>query len=98
MVKVVIKRSTNPKKKMMAVFFKDGKKIKTTHFGASGYDDYTKTKDKKQRSRYINRHTNSRENHSDYKSAGSLSRYILGGSSTSIQANIRAYKNRFNLT
>lgn len=44
MVKVVIKRSTNAKKKMMAVFFKDGKKIKTTHFGASGYDDYTRQK------------------------------------------------------
>ena len=33
---------------MTAIFYKNGKKIKTTHFGASGYDDYTKTKDKKQ--------------------------------------------------
>ena len=98
MVKVVFSRSTNGKKKMTAIFYKDGKKIKTTHFGQKGADDYTKTKDKKQRTRYINRHTNSRESHSAYKSAGSLSRYILWGGSTSIQANIRSYKNRFNLT
>lgn len=70
MVKVVFSKSSNSKKKMTAIFYKDGKKIKTTHFGAKGYDDYTKTKDKKQRTRYINRHTNSSENHSDYKSAG----------------------------
>ena len=52
MVKVVFSRSTNAKKKMTAIFYKDGKKIKTTHFGASGYDDYTKTKDKKKTSVY----------------------------------------------
>lgn len=98
MVKVVFSKSSNSKKKMTAIFYKDGKKIKTTHFGAKGYDDYTKTKDKKQRTRYINRHTNSSENHSDYKSAGSLSRYILWGNSTSIRQNISSYKNRFNLT
>lgn len=102
-MKVVIKGSTNPKKKMMAIFYEKGKngkmkKKKTTHFGASGYDDYTKTKNKEQRARYIKRHTNSRENHSNYMSAGSLSRYILWGSSTSKRANITAYKRRFNLT
>ena len=102
MVKVVIKQSTNAKKKLMAIFYekKDGKdrKIKTTHFGAKGYDDYTKTGNKEQRARYIKRHTNTRENHNDYKSAGSLSRYILWGSSTSRSANISAYKKRFGLS
>ena len=43
--KVVIKKSTNQKKKYMAVFYEDGKKIKTTHFGAAGMSDFTKHKD-----------------------------------------------------
>ena len=54
--------------------------------------------DEEQRARYIKRHTNTRENHNDYKSAGSLSRYILWGSSTSRSANISAYKKRFGLS
>ena len=33
-MKVVIKKSTNPKKKYMAIFYDENKKkIKTTHFG-----------------------------------------------------------------
>ena len=103
MVKMVIKRSTNPKKKLMAIFYekgKDGKlkKKKTTHFGAAGMDDYTLTRNKEQRARYIKRHTNSRENHSNYMSAGALSRHILWGTSTSRSANISAYKRRFGLS
>ncbi len=100
---MVIKRSTNAKKKLMAIFYekgKDGKlkKKKTTHFGAKNYDDYTITKNKEQRARYIKRHTNSRENHSNYMSAGALSRHILWGASTSRSANISAYKRRFGLS
>ena len=45
-MKVVIKKSTNPKKKYMAVFYENNKKVKTTHFGAAGMSDYTKHKDK----------------------------------------------------
>ena len=72
----------------MAIFSKDGKKVKTTHFGASGYLDFLKTGDKARRSRYIKRHTNNRENHGDYKSAGALSRFILWGATTSLTSNI----------
>ena len=32
-MKVIIKKSTNPKKKYMAVFYENKKKVKTTHFG-----------------------------------------------------------------
>ena len=47
-MKVTISDSTNPKKKLMAIFTDaDGKKIKTTHFGQDGADDYTITNDKK---------------------------------------------------
>lgn len=99
MVKVIIKKSTKPEKKYMAVFYegKDtrGKKIKTTHFGAAGMSDYTKHKDPDRKQRYINRHR-ARENWNDYMSAGSLSRYILWGEPT-LRKSIEKYKKKFKL-
>ena len=84
----------------MAVFTRDNgngtKRTKTTYFGSAGMDDYTKTKDKEQRKRYLDRHRKN-ENWNNYESAGSLSRYILWGNSTSLRENIRTYKSRFNL-
>ena len=98
-MRVIIKRSTRTTKKMMAIFYDEhGKRRKTTHFGQAGADDYTITKDKKQRARYINRHTNAREDHSKFMTAGSLSRHILWGEFTSMKRNIAAYKSRFGLT
>jgi len=67
-----------------------------TDFGASGYTDYTINKDPKKREAYIARHR-STENWNDPKTAGSLSRWILWGDSTSLQTNIANYKKRFNL-
>jgi len=41
----------------MAIFFNNEKqKIKTTHFGASGYSDFTQHKDEKRKQRYLERH------------------------------------------
>ena len=95
--KVVIKKSTNPKKKLMAVFYKgDVKRTKTIHFGSRGMDDYTKTQDKEQRSRYIARHRR-RENWNVPDTAGSLSKHILWGSSTSKKVNINNFKKKFKL-
>lgn len=99
-MKVIIKKSTNPKKKLMAIFFiKDTKgnfsKKRTIHFGSAGMDDYTITKDKKQRERYLKRHR-SAENWSRPMTAGALSRWILW-SGTSRQKNISDFKKRFNL-
>jgi hypothetical protein len=91
-----LKESTKPGKKMMAVFETDGGRKKTTHFGASGMDDYTITKDKEQRDRYRTRHKKDLET-GDPTRAGFLSYYILWGDSTSRAANISAYKKRFNL-
>jgi hypothetical protein len=48
-MRVVIKKSTNKDKKMMAIFYDGEKKIKTTHFGATGYTDYTLSKDEKKK-------------------------------------------------
>lgn len=93
---MVIKKSTNPKKKLMAVFTKDNGRTKTTHFGQAGAPDYTITKDKEQRTRYRTRHKKDL-NTKDYTRAGYLSYYILWGNSTSRKENISSYKKKFNL-
>ena len=95
-MRVVIKKSTNPKKKYMAIFYNDNKKkVKTTHFGAAGMSDYTKHKNKSRRRRYLSRHR-SKENWDNYMSAGSLSRYILWGE-TGFRESVKKYKKKFNL-
>ena len=48
-MKVIIKPSTKAEKKYMAIFYENGKKKKTTHFGAAGMSDYTKHKNKPQK-------------------------------------------------
>ena len=96
-MKVVIKKSDKPNKKLMAIFTKDNGRTKTTHFGSAGMDDYTLTKDKEQRARYRQRHKKDLQT-KDPTRAGYLSYYILWGDSTSRQENIRSYKKRFNLS
>lgn len=96
MVKMVVKKSDKPGKKLMAIFTKDNGRTKTTHFGSAGMDDYTLTKDKQQRKRYRERHKKDLKT-GDYTRAGYLSYYILWGNSTSRKENISAYKRRFNL-
>jgi hypothetical protein len=80
----------------MATFQNDNGRTKTTHFGASGMDDYTKTHDKAQRDRYRTRHAKDLQT-GDPTRAGLLSYYLLWGESTSLQTNLSAYKKRFNL-
>lgn len=92
---VSIKPSEKPGKKLVATFDREDRK-KRVHFGAAGMDDYTKTHDKEQRARYIERHR-ANENWSDPTSPGALSRFILWGESVSLVRNIAAFKKRFNL-
>jgi hypothetical protein len=92
--KVIIKKSTNPKKKYMATFYENSKKIKTTHFGCQGMSDYTKHKDPARKQRYMNRHK-STEHWQKPMTAGSLSRYILWNKPT-LRGSIQDYKKRFN--
>ena len=94
-VSVVIKKSDKSEKKLMAVFTMSNGRKKTTHFGASGMDDYTKTRDKDQRSRYLKRHRRN-ENWNNPVSAGALSRWVLWNKETR-SASINDYKRRFNL-
>ena len=85
-----LKKAYDGKHKWIAEF-KDGS---STRFGSAGMDDYTITHDQEQRRRYINRHR-AHEDWNDPKSAGALSRWILWGDSTSLNANRRAYEMRF---
>ena len=67
-----------------------------TDFGAVGYSDYTQHHDKLRRANYLSRHK-ARENWKDPKSAGALSRHLLWGDSTSLQQNLRTFKQKFSL-
>ena len=96
-MKMVVKKSDRPGKKLMAIFTKDNGGTKTTYFGQAGAPDYTLTKDKEQRTRYRSRHKKDLKTN-DPTRAGFLSYYILWGESTSRAQNIRAYKKRFNFT
>jgi Family of unknown function (DUF5754) len=92
---VSVKPAHDGTHKYEAVFDNDGRS-KTTKFGAAGMDDYTKTHDKEQRSRYISRHSKDMAT-GDPTRAGFLSRYLLWGESTSMMKNLAAYRRRFNL-
>ena len=94
-VSVKFSLSTKKDKKLMAVFYRDGVKIKTTHFGATGYSDYTLHKDVKRKQRYMNRHRN-KEDWNNPFTAGALSYWILWNKPT-IQKSITAFKKRFHL-
>ena len=95
-IKVTIKGSSKQGKKLDAIFTRENGRTKTISFGSAGMDDYTKTKDKAQRKRYLDRHR-ARENWTVPDTAGSLSRWILWGPSTSKRENIRLFKKKFNL-
>jgi len=96
MVYIQLKKSTNPEKKYMAIFYDEQrKKIKTTHFGSAGMSDYTKHKDEERKARYIARHS-ANENWNDYMSSGSLSRWVLWHKPT-LSASYNDYIKKFGL-
>jgi len=88
--------STKPDKKYMATFQSDSGRKKVTHFGQKNADDYTLTHDTAQRERYRTRHAKDLKTH-DPSKAGFLSYYILWGDSTSMAANISAFRRKFSL-
>jgi superfamily I DNA and/or RNA helicase len=98
-VYVEIKDSTNPLKKLMAIFYnKDKVKIKTIHFGQKGALDYTthdpKIRDERKRL-YDIRHKDN-ENWNDAMSAGALSKFVLWFK-PNIDDSIKSYMSKFNL-
>jgi len=92
-MKVIIKASTNPKKKLMAVFENPKK---TIHFGAAGASDYTINKDEDRKKLYLDRHRKN-EDWSNPRTAGALSRWILWNLPTR-RASIADFKRRFSLS
>jgi len=96
MVFVQLKKSNIDGKKYTAIFYdEERKKIKTTHFGATGYDDYTSHGDEERKKSYLERHRRN-ENWADYKSAGSLSKHILWNKPT-LTASYNDYLRKFKL-
>jgi hypothetical protein len=87
--------STNADKKYMVVLLKPDGRKKTIHFGAKGMDDFTKTGDVEQKSRYIQRHKD-RENWNDPLTAGFWAKHILWNK-TSVQSSLADTKRQFNL-
>lgn len=71
--RILLQKSRSPDKKFMVSI-----DSKTVNFGANGYSDYTKHRNKSRMRRYENRHK-SRENwkKSGIKSAGFWSKWIL---------------------
>jgi len=97
MVSMIIEKGTAKNKKWKAIFYDDeGKKIKTSQFGDSRYQDYTQHKDKERRSKYRERHKKDLAS-GNYTKPGYLSFYILWGDSTSLKTNISNYKKKFKL-
>ena len=90
-------QSHDPEKKLDAVFTTDSGRTKTVPFGQAGARDYTRPPhDKVRRERYITRHA-PREDWTDPTKSGTLSRYILWGSSISLLKNIEEYHRKFKI-
>ena len=96
-VSIRIEESPNKAKKMVAYFYdKEGKKVKTTHFGARGMSDYTQHKDPKRKDNYLSRHGGMGEDWKDPTTAGALSRWILWGK-PSLRESFNDYKKKFKI-
>ena len=93
MVKLLrVVNAKNPAKKWRAEF-SDGRNVE---FGATGYTDFTLSKDKDQRDRYRSRHAKDLLV-DDPVTPAYLSYYILWVNSTDMGLNIASYKRKFNL-
>jgi len=96
-MKLTVKKSSAKGKKYTATFTKKDGSSKSTHFGATGYSDYTQHHDKDRRKNYHSRHSANKKYDNSPMTAHSLSKHILWGNSTSIQSNISSFKKKFNL-
>lgn len=88
---VSVTKSTRKGKKWMATFSNGIK----THFGSAGMDDYTLTKDSKQKELYRNRHQKDLKSNDPTK-AGFLSYYLLWNKPT-LEASIKDFKQLFSV-
>ena len=95
---VYLQKSDKKDKKFKVTIVRDSERNKTVHFGASGYSDYTKHKDKERMKRYDNRHK-TRENwtKSGIDTAGFWSKWILW-SKPSLKEAKEYTEKKFNIT
>jgi hypothetical protein len=89
-------KATDGVHKYEATFQTDSGRTKTTKYGALGMDDYTKTHNADQKERYRARHKKDLST-GDATRAGFLSYHVLWGPSTSVHANLAAYRARYHL-
>lgn len=95
---VSLKKSPNPEKKLRVTLIDEDQKLQHVDFGQQGYDDFTITKNPKQKASYIARHSGMNE---DWKKSGLLtagfwSRWILWNLPTR-QASLEDVRKRFDL-
>lgn len=90
-----LKKAEGDKKYQVKLKNKKTGREKTIKFGAKSYTDYTISKDKEQKERYLARHKKN-ENWNNPATAGALSRWILWNKPT-IKESLADYKKKFNL-
>lgn len=95
-MKLISVEPSDKKDKKFYATFDLGNKTKKVHFGQKGSSTYLDHKDTKKRDAYLARHKVN-ENWSDPLTAGSLSKHLLWGNSTSLEQNIKSFKKRFHL-
>ena len=93
---ISVKPSDREGKKLVAEFLMSNGRKKHTHFGATGYTDYTKGASVETREAYRTRHKKDLDTNDPTK-AGFLSFYILWGDSRSVSTNVSAFKRKFGL-
>ena len=89
---ISLDKSNKPNKKLVITFSEPNL---TIHFGSKNSSTFLDHYDKTKRSNYLKRHKVN-ENW-DQVNAGSLSAYILWGSSTDKNSNLLNYLDRFNI-
>jgi hypothetical protein len=89
---ISLDKSNKPNKKLVITFSEPNL---TIHFGSKNSSTFLDHYDKTKRSNYLKRH---RVNENwDKVNAGSLSAYILWGSSTDMYTNLLNYLDKFNI-
>lgn len=73
---LVVVTSSNRKDKKYTAIIVDAGKVKTVHFGASGYEDYTTHGDEMRKEKYVKRHQK-REDWSDPYKPGFWAKNLL---------------------
>ena len=89
---ISLEKSNKPNKKLVIKFSDPNL---TIHFGSKNSSTYLDHRDKHKRSNYLKRHIVNED--WENVNAGSLSAYILWGSTTDLKTNLLNYLNKFEI-